>query len=131
MLATARLQTLVLTSDLGRARAFYSDVLGLPLKGESLGALVYEVGGGDLRVSPAASFTRSEHTVFGFAVEQIEATADALARRGVRPERFAQFEADARGVCTAPDGSRVLWLRDPDGNILSVVQYAAGSLTPA
>jgi predicted enzyme related to lactoylglutathione lyase len=23
----------------------------------------------------------------------------------------------------APDGSRVAWFRDPDGNLLSIVQY--------
>lgn len=31
---------------------------------------------------------------------------------------------DADGVVTAPDGSRVVWFRDPDGNLLSIVQYS-------
>ena len=125
MLAAARLQTLVLTSDIARARAFYSGVLGLPLKGESLGALVYDVGGGDLRVSPAKSTKPSEHTVLGFAVDDLDATVADLIARGVEAERIAKFSQDERGVVIAPDGSRVLWFRDPDGNLLSVVQYAA------
>lgn len=34
MLGSARLQTLVWTADKARAQAFYTDVLGLKLKGE-------------------------------------------------------------------------------------------------
>lgn len=130
MLSTARLQTLVLTSDIERAGRFYSGVLGLRLKGKSLGALVYDVGDGDLRVSPAASHTPSEHTVFGFAVENLDEALTDLTARGLHFERFAQFSHDQRGIVTAPDGSQVIWFRDPDGNLLSVVRYAQGPSAP-
>ena len=123
MLGSARLQTLVWSADLPRARAFYSDVLGLRFKGEAQGALVYEVGGGDLRISPVPSTRPSEHTVLGFAVDDIVSVAAAMAARGLPTERFAGFTHDERGVWRAPDGTRVLWFRDPDGNLLSVVQY--------
>jgi catechol 2,3-dioxygenase-like lactoylglutathione lyase family enzyme len=125
MLGSARLQTLVWTEDMAQARVFYSDVLGLTLSSESFGALVYDVGAGELRVSPVPSTQPSAHTVFGFAVDAIDAVADELGRRGVTTERVPGFVHDPRGVWTAPDGSKVMWLRDPDGNLLSVVQYAA------
>jgi hypothetical protein len=51
MLASSRPQTIVWTSRISEAEKFYSGVLGLPLKGKSHGALVYDVGGSDLRVS--------------------------------------------------------------------------------
>jgi catechol 2,3-dioxygenase-like lactoylglutathione lyase family enzyme len=124
MLGSARLQTLVWTSDTVRAKAFYSDILGLAFKGESFGALVYEVGGGDLRISPVPSTQPSVHTVLGFAVEDLEPVIEALEKRAVITERFAHFAQDARGVLTAPDGTRIVWFRDPDGNLLSAVQYA-------
>lgn len=54
----------------------------------------------------------------------IDAVAAALAGKGVAVERFPGFSHDARGVWRAPDGAQVLWIRDPDGNLLSVVQYA-------
>jgi len=123
MLGSARLQTLVWTSDTARARPFYTDILGLRFAGESLGALVYDVGGAELRVSPVPSTTPSEHTVLGFAVDDIGAVADGLAHHAVAPERFPNFGHDARGIWTAPDGTRVVWFRDPDGNLLSAVQY--------
>lgn len=127
MLATARLQTLVLTSDVERARRFYTDILGLKPAGESLGALVYSVGGSDLRVSPVPFTQPSEHTVLGFAVEDLDAVVAEMAARGLSAERFPNFPHDDRGVVTVPDGSRVVWFRDPDGNLLSVVQYASKS----
>lgn len=123
MLASARLQTIVWTADVIRAESFYSGVLGLALTGRSHGALVYEVSGGELRVSPVPSTEPSPHTVLGFAVEDVAAVARALAAAGVTAERFPGFEHDADGVWAAPDGTQVVWFRDPDGNLLSAVRY--------
>jgi catechol 2,3-dioxygenase-like lactoylglutathione lyase family enzyme len=124
MLASSRLQTIIWTSRISEAEKFYSGVLGLPLKGNSHGALIYEVGGSDLRVSPVPSTQPSAHTVLGFAVSDIAETIRSLRDRGVSLERFAGFPQDPVGILTAPDGARVAWFRDPDGNLLSVVQYA-------
>lgn len=124
MLGSARLQTIVWTSNKARAADFYGGVLGLSLKGESHGALVYDVGGGDLRVSPVPTTEPSPHTVLGFSVADVDAVASDLTEKGLTFERLPGFQHDARGVWRAPDGSRVVWLRDPDGNLLSVVQYA-------
>jgi catechol 2,3-dioxygenase-like lactoylglutathione lyase family enzyme len=124
MLADSQLQTIVWTSRISQAEKFYTEVLGLPLKAKSHGALVYSVGGGDLRVSPVPSTQSSAHTVLGFAVSDVREVVDALAARGVILERFAAFPHDPQGVLTTPDGAQVAWFRDPDGNLLSIVQYA-------
>jgi catechol 2,3-dioxygenase-like lactoylglutathione lyase family enzyme len=124
MLASSRLQTIVWTSRISEAEKFYSGVLGLPLKGKSHGALIFDVGGSDLRVSPVPSTLPSAHTVLGFAVSDVRATAESLTQRGVSFERIAGLPHDSAGILTAPDGARVAWFRDPDGNLLSVVQYA-------
>jgi catechol 2,3-dioxygenase-like lactoylglutathione lyase family enzyme len=124
MLASSRLQTLVWTSRIAEAEKFYGGVLGLPLKGKSQGALVYDVGGSDLRVSPVPATQPSAHTVLGFAVSSLRSTLQSLTERGVALERFAGFPQDAAGVLTTLDGAQVAWFRDPDGNLLSVVQYA-------
>jgi catechol 2,3-dioxygenase-like lactoylglutathione lyase family enzyme len=127
LLASSQLQTIICTSRPAEAERFYGEVLGLPLTSHSLGALVYDVGGAVLRVSPVPSMTPSEHTVAGFAVHDIGPVVELLIARGVRIERFPHFPHDADGILTAPDGSRVAWFRDPDGNLLSVVQYANGA----
>jgi catechol 2,3-dioxygenase-like lactoylglutathione lyase family enzyme len=124
MLAASKLQTIVLSSRPAEAEKFYGDVLGLRPKGKSHGALVYDVGGADLLVSPVPSTEPSSHTVLGFAVSDLNAVTAVLSTRGVKWERFANFPQDAAGVLVTPDGAKVVWFRDPDGNLLSIVQYA-------
>jgi catechol 2,3-dioxygenase-like lactoylglutathione lyase family enzyme len=124
VLASAKLQTIIWTSRLADAGQFYGDVLGLRFKGKSHGALVYDVGGGELRVSPVPSTQPSAHTVLGFAVSDLSAVVAALSARGIKWERFPGIPHDAAGVLVTPEGAKVAWFRDPDGNLLSIVQYA-------
>lgn len=124
-LAEAKLQTLVWSANVARSEAFYSKVLGLSLEGRSHGALLYRVGAGSLRISPVPSTAPSEHTVFGLEVDDVDQAAADLTAKGVEFERFPGFSHDANGVWTAPDKTKVAWLRDPDGNLISLVRYGA------
>lgn len=122
MLSSATLQPIILTSRLDDAESFYRHTLGLPLRAKSDGALVFDVGGASLRVAPVPSTTPSEHTVLGFAVDDVDRIIERLNERHVSLERFDGFTHDANGALFTPDGARVAWFRDPDGNLLSVVQ---------
>jgi catechol 2,3-dioxygenase-like lactoylglutathione lyase family enzyme len=124
MLASSRLQTIIRSARIPEAEKFYGAILGLPLKSKSHGALVYQVGGSDLRVSPVPSTQPSAHTVLGFAVPDIGTVIASLRKCGVTLETFAALPHDADGVLTTPEGAKVAWFRDPDGNLLSIVQYA-------
>jgi predicted enzyme related to lactoylglutathione lyase len=124
MLSSSRLQAIVCTSRPLEAEAFYSQVLGLALGGRSPGACFFDVGGTALRVCTVPDVQPGVHTVLGFAVDDLIVVVATLTARGVVWERFPGFGHDADGIVRAPDGSRVAWLRDPDGNLLSVVQYA-------
>jgi len=124
MLASAKLQTIILTAHRSEAEEFYGNVLGLSVKGRSQGAVVYDVGGADLRVSPVPSTHPSAHTVLGFAVSDLNAVVAVLNTRGVIWERFPGFVHDVSGVVVTPDGAKVVWFRDPDGNLLSIVENA-------
>lgn len=126
MLATARLQTIVCATDIDRAEGFYRGQLGLPLKARSLAALVFDAGGSDLRIAPVRGFVATERTVVGFAVTDAAATMDALAAAGVDFAPVGGYAFDRHGLITAPDGTRVGWIRDPDGNLISIVQYVSG-----
>jgi len=109
---------------MSEAEQFYGKVLGLSVKGKSHGAVVYDVGGAELRVSLVPSTHPSVHTVVGFAVSDLNAIIAVLTTRGVIWERFPGFAHDASGVVVTPEGAKVVWFRDPDGNLLSIVQYA-------
>jgi len=45
-----------------------------------------------------------------------------LTAKGVRFERFDRLPQDELGIWTTPDGSRVAWFKDPDGNTLLLTQ---------
>jgi catechol 2,3-dioxygenase-like lactoylglutathione lyase family enzyme len=124
MLGHSRLQTIIWTSRLAEAERFYTLALGLHLRGKSDGALIYDVNGSDLRVSPVPSTLPTAHTVMGFAVDHLDGILGELGKRGVTWEHFPGFPHDERGVVITPDGAKVVWFRDPDGNLLSIVQFS-------
>ena len=61
-------------------------------------------------------------TVLGWEVADIAAAVGRLINAGVVFERYPWMPRDELGVWSAPSGARVAWLKDPDGNLLSVSQ---------
>jgi catechol 2,3-dioxygenase-like lactoylglutathione lyase family enzyme len=125
-LGSAAVIAFVGVTDAARAKAFYADILGLRFVNEEPShALVFDANGTMLRVSIVPQVAPARYTVLGWRVTDIAATIEALAGKGVRFERFPSFGQDERGIWTAPDGTRVAWFKDPDGNVLSVTQFTA------
>ena len=123
-LAGASPIALVATTDAERARAFYEGTLGLRFVADEDFALVFDLGGVPLRIARVESLTPQPFTVLGWRVDDIEATVETLGGRGVVFERYPGLEQDPTGVWTSPGGARVAWFRDPDGNTLSLTQFA-------
>lgn len=126
MLGSADLVAFVASADLAASRAFYEDVLGLPLIESTPFANVHDAGGTTLRVTAVDTVAAAPYTVLGWTVLDIEAAVGALRAAGVAVARYAGTEQDRFGAWTAPSGARVAWFRDPDGNTLSVTQAPAG-----
>ncbi len=122
MLANSKLQSIICTTRLNQSVDFYRNGLGFSNKGISDGAVVFDVNGNDLRIAPVPSMTPSEHTVLGFSVPNVDLIVTTLTDHGIAIERFPGFPHESNGTLTTPEGSRVAWFRDPDGNLLSVVQ---------
>ena len=115
----------ILVSNAEAAKTFYSDMLGLEFVKNDGFALVFKFGGVMLRAGIANSFTPTQNTVLGWEVSDIAATASKLQRAGIELKRLPGRQQDELGVWTAPDGSKVAWFQDPDGNWLSISQHAA------
>ena len=79
-----------------------------------------------LRVTKVTELRAQPFTVFGWQVPDIGAAAAQLTGAGVELLRFDGLDQDDAGVWTAPDGDRIAWFSDSDGNVLSVAQFAAG-----
>ena len=110
------------TTDLARARTFYERLLGLPVVDESAYACVFDANGSMLRVTAVAEVARPGYTVLGWSVADIAAVVAGLEARGVAFSRYDGMEQDAHGIWTTPNGDRIAWFADPDGNVLSLTQ---------
>ncbi len=125
MLTNPRVQAMAGTAKPEAAKTFYRDVLGLKLTSEDIFALVFEGGGGQtLRLNRVPAVAPSAYAVLGFTVDDIAASILGITAKGAAMERFAFLQQDAVGVWKAPDGAKVAWFRDPDGNLLSLLQPA-------
>lgn len=113
----------IATARPAEARRFYSEVLGLRLVEESEFALVFDAFGTMLRIQKAGKVVTAPYTAFGLDVDDLDREVAAVQERGVVGKRYPHFEQDARGIWTAPDGARVFWFEDPDGNLISLSQF--------
>ncbi|QUQ70162.1 VOC family protein [Kutzneria sp. CA-103260] len=111
-------------TDLARAVAFYGSVLGLTHEETTPFAAVFRAGPVMLRVTKVESLQPQPFTVLGWSVSDIRATVADLTARGVAFTRYDGMGQDSLGIWTTPDGSQIAWFRDPDGNTLSLTQFA-------
>ncbi len=124
MLNKSVLEALVGTARADAAKNFYHTTLGLTLESEDQFALVFAMNGGKLRVSKVPTVIPSTYAVLGFRVGDIAAVVAGLASAGVAMERYPFLTQDGAGIWQAPGGARIAWFRDPDLNLLSVMQPA-------
>jgi catechol 2,3-dioxygenase-like lactoylglutathione lyase family enzyme len=109
--------------DVDRAEQFYGETLGLDVTKHDEGFLQLHVAGGnDVLVYPKDDHEPASFTILNFPVDDVEATVDALAERGVSFERYegTEIETDEKGVFRG-EGPLIAWFRDPAGNVLSVI----------
>ena|SRR6266568_3966671 len=113
-------------SDMARARAFYEGKLGLSASSDDPdGGRTYACGGKTtIHVFPSpGNAGRSSATVAGWTVPDLERVVDDLTSNGVTFERYdtPPFATNAKGIAVLGD-SKSAWFKDPDGNILGLIQ---------
>ena len=101
----------VLTQDIGRAKHFYSEILGLELESEGDNDLEFRAGQVTLDVFDPSSIGQAfapSPAGLALRVPDVDAARAELETRGV------VFDGDTiqTSVC------RQAWLKDPDGNAL-------------
>lgn len=111
--------------DLGRAREFYGDTLGLSVSvlDEDNGLMVLHLAGDrDTFVYEKPDFVPATYTILNFPVPDVEQAVDELAARGVSLQRYEGFEQDERGIARGDGGPPIAWFTDPAGNVLAVLE---------
>jgi catechol 2,3-dioxygenase-like lactoylglutathione lyase family enzyme len=115
----------IAAKDLDVARHFYESILGLKYLEFDGFALKFQIGANHLRIAKVEAPMIAPYTVLGWRTDQIDLDVAALAARGVQFVQYPYFSdtQDSLGIWASPDGAKVAWFKDPDGNLLSLAQY--------
>jgi len=114
-------------SDIARAKAWYSEKLGLEPTVEWEGGLLYPAGGNPmgfgLYLSPNAGTNRA--TSAAWVVDDLDRVMAELRDRGVEFQDYDMPELlTVDGIGTSEDGSRSAWFIDSEDNTLMIMQPA-------
>ncbi len=117
------------SQDLGRAKAFYAEKVGLQaleshfLKARD-GQVGLTVGDGvnQLFVYPAQVRSSGEFTQAVIHVRDVRAAVEEMRGRGVEFEEYDTPETRTdNGVAQMPGGGEAAWFKDSEGNLIGVV----------
>jgi predicted enzyme related to lactoylglutathione lyase len=116
--------------DLGRAKAFYVEKVGLQaLESRFLEArngqvgLVVGDGVSQLFVYPARATSSGEFTQAVIQVTDVRAAVEAMRGRGVQFEDYDTQETRTQnGIARTPDGGEAAWFKDSEGNLVGIVR---------
>jgi len=117
-----RLQFNLAASDVARAVAWYSDILGWEPTNPGDDELMYEVGGTQFGVYESENAGTNKATAARLIVANFDAFRADLLAKGVVFEDY-DYGEDFRtvdGVLTSPDGEKTSWFKDSEGNILAL-----------
>jgi catechol 2,3-dioxygenase-like lactoylglutathione lyase family enzyme len=121
-LQDSKIATRLPATDLDRARAFYSEKLGLDPVDERPGGLLYRVGGSEFALFESAGRASGDHTQMAFEVSDLDATIAALEARGIVFEDYGIVDVEGNYPSKNSSGERAVWVRDSEGNLLGIGQ---------
>jgi predicted enzyme related to lactoylglutathione lyase len=112
-------------NDIGKAKEFYGNTLGLDVSSDPMGLIKLNIAGGiPVVVYPKPNHTPASFTILNFPVANIEDSVQKLKAKGVSFEKYDDpIKTDENGIFRG-GGPLIAWFKDPAGNILSVIQQA-------
>jgi catechol 2,3-dioxygenase-like lactoylglutathione lyase family enzyme len=108
--------------DLGAAAKFYEGTLGLNRSGaEGDEVIMFESGDTTINVYRSRFAGTNKGTALTWAVDDVEDIVRTLKAKGVKFEHYDLPDTRREGDVHVSGDIKVAWFKDPDGNILSVV----------
>jgi predicted enzyme related to lactoylglutathione lyase len=124
MLANAAVGATIPVVDMGRAKKFYGDTLGLKLVREDPGpGAMYEAGKGTGLYLYQREASKADHTLAGFTVSDVVSVVKDLKAKGVAVQ---DLDIPSMGIKTVDGVANIgegkgAWFKDSEGNILAVM----------
>ena len=108
-------------SDIERARAFYTETLGLTQIGnEGDELIVLKSGDSEVSVYRSDYAGTNKATAVTWGVDDIESEVETLRAKGVAFEHYDMPDVTRNGEIHEAGDMKVAWFKDPDGNILNL-----------
>lgn len=132
MLRNARVMPTIPAQDMARAKAFYSQKLGLTAAQELEGGagVIYECGDGfGFLLFPSAGESSGTHTQMAFEVDDAPATVKELRGRGVTFEEYDLPGFKTVDSIAETGGVKGAWFKDSEGNLIAVGEPVPARVT--
>jgi catechol 2,3-dioxygenase-like lactoylglutathione lyase family enzyme len=123
MLGKADATPMLAVKDLDRARQFYEEKLGFRAEDEWGDEGVTLKSGDTLFNVYRSEFAgTNKATALNFDVEDIESEVQELKEKGIFFEHYDLEGLTPKGDIYEGEGMKTAWFKDPDGNILSLIE---------
>ena len=125
MLGKADATPMIAVKDLDRARTFYEETLGLEEIDDFGEGFMLKSGSSKVNVYRSEFAGTNKATALTFAVDDIDQEVEALKDKGIFFEKYDLPGLEPRGdLYVGEGGFKTAWFKDPDGNILSLIESA-------
>ena len=122
MLGKADATPMLAVTDLDRARKFYEGTLGLKEVDDFGEGFLLKSGDTQLSVYRSEFAGTNKATALTFDVDDIESEVRDLKEKGVFFEKYDLEGLTPKGDFYEGEGMKTAWFKDPDGNILSLLE---------
>ncbi len=109
--------------DLDRAKKFYAETLGWTLVDQQADQVaIFKVGRSKILVYVSEFAGTNKATAMTFTLgDRLEAEVGELVKKGVKFEHYDMEGMERRGEIHSGWGMKSAWFKDPDGNIISLM----------
>jgi len=122
MLGRSDATPMLAVKDLDRARQFYEENLGLKEVDDFGEGFMLKSGDTQVSVYRSEFAGTNKATALTFDVEDIEDEVRSLKEKGISFERYDLEGLTPKGDIYEGEGMKTAWFKDPDGNILSLIE---------
>lgn len=128
MLSDSIVMPTIPVTDINIAIDFYANKLGLQRSAMAVekDSALFDAGEGTMLYLYQRPQSNAQHTLASFQVKNLEQVMEELLAKGVVFEHYDMpgLKTDEKGI-VVHEGTKACWFKDPDGNILGIVQTSS------